>query len=265
MLRLSLPLHRRFVLSILLMFCASLANSARAQDAKNSSASDGTAVQERQAQKTHPTPNLVAANVQTQVASKRQPTASLMEYALGRERNFVGSAALMLIVGLFIVGACVRARRDHVISLFNETDSKMQAEQPVADFTAPHRSAQFDHIAPSSRPSRADGVVASSEAAAVEAISGRAVMQTELINEAIEQLAGEDREKAQAAHRFLALHCQEGEVQTLMRAAETHSCHEARLALIKLLASSGRPEVLQTFRRLAVRGNLPAELRAVVM
>jgi hypothetical protein len=35
--------------------------------------------------------------------------------------------------------------------------------------------------------------------------------------------------------------------------------------VIKLLALSGQPEVLSAFRRMAVRGSLPAEVRAAVM
>jgi hypothetical protein len=50
-----------------------------------------------------------------------------------------------------------------------------------------------------------------------------------------------------------------------MRAIEEHPNTEVRLAVIKLLALSGQPEVLTAFRRMAVRGSLPSEVRAAVM
>ena len=40
---------------------------------------------------------------------------------------------------------------------------------------------------------------------------------------------------------------------------------EARLAVVKLVALSGQPEVLPAFRRMAVRGSLPPEVRSAVM
>jgi len=56
-----------------------------------------------------------------------------------------------------------------------------------------------------------------------------------------------------------------GELNPLMRAIEEHPKTEARLAVIKLLALSGQPEVLPAFRRLAVRGTLPPDVRSAVM
>jgi len=38
-----------------------------------------------------------------------------------------------------------------------------------------------------------------------------------------------------------------------------------RLAVVKLLALSGQPDILPAFRRMAVRGSLPAEVRSAVM
>ena len=56
-----------------------------------------------------------------------------------------------------------------------------------------------------------------------------------------------------------------GEVQPLMRAIEDHPNIEVRLAVVKLLALSGQPDILPAFRRMAVRGSLPAEVRSAVM
>ena len=56
-----------------------------------------------------------------------------------------------------------------------------------------------------------------------------------------------------------------GEVQPLLRAIEAHPNSEVRLAVVKLLALSGQKEILPAFRRLAVRGSLPTEVRSAVM
>jgi hypothetical protein len=50
-----------------------------------------------------------------------------------------------------------------------------------------------------------------------------------------------------------------------MRAVEEHPNNEVRLAVVKLLALSGQQEILPAFRRLAVRGSLPTEVRSAVM
>ena len=56
-----------------------------------------------------------------------------------------------------------------------------------------------------------------------------------------------------------------GEVQPLISAVESHPNIETRLTAVTLLAMSGQPEVVPAFRRLAVRGSLPAEVRSAVM
>jgi hypothetical protein len=50
-----------------------------------------------------------------------------------------------------------------------------------------------------------------------------------------------------------------------MRAIEEHSNIDVRLAVVKLLALSGQPDILPAFRRMAVRGSLPPEVRSAVM
>jgi hypothetical protein len=64
---------------------------------------------------------------------------------------------------------------------------------------------------------------------------------------------------------LLFLMAKAGEVQPLMHAIEEHQNTEVRLAVVKLLALSGQPEIVPAFRRLAVRGSLPSEVRSAVM
>jgi hypothetical protein len=94
---------------------------------------------------------------------------------------------------------------------------------------------------------------------------GAAIAASGLAGEAIGNLTGESRDKTYDAFSLLFLMAKAGEVQPLMRAIEEHPNLEARLAVVKLLALSGQPEVVPSFRRMAVRGSLPAEIRSAVM
>ncbi len=94
---------------------------------------------------------------------------------------------------------------------------------------------------------------------------GAAIASSGLANEAIRNLTGESRDKTYDAFSLLFLMSKAGESQPLMRAIEEHSNIDVRLAVVKLLALSGQPDILPAFRRMAVRGSLPAEVRAAVM
>ena len=94
---------------------------------------------------------------------------------------------------------------------------------------------------------------------------GAALASSGLANEAIGHLMGESREKTYDAFSLLFLMSKAGEVQPLLRAIEEHPNNEVRLAVVKLLALSGQQEILPAFRRLAVRGSLPTEVRSAVM
>ncbi|HYY94756.1 MAG TPA: HEAT repeat domain-containing protein [Pyrinomonadaceae bacterium] len=94
---------------------------------------------------------------------------------------------------------------------------------------------------------------------------GAAIASSGLAGDAISQLTGESREKTYEAFSLLFLMAKAGEVQPLIRAIEGHPNSEVRLAVVKLLALSGQKEILPAFRRLAVRGSLPTEVRSAVM
>jgi HEAT repeat protein len=94
---------------------------------------------------------------------------------------------------------------------------------------------------------------------------GASISTSGLAGEAISQLTGESREKTYEAFSLLFLMAKAGEVQPLVRAIEGHPNNEVRLAVVKLLALSGQKEILPAFRRLAVRGSLPTEVRSAVM
>ncbi len=94
---------------------------------------------------------------------------------------------------------------------------------------------------------------------------GSALAASGLANDAIANLTGESREKTYDAFSLLFLMAKAGEVQPLMQAIEDHPNVEVRLAVVKLLALSGQGEIVPAFRRLAVRGSLPSEVRSAVM
>src|SRR5581483_7796049 len=94
---------------------------------------------------------------------------------------------------------------------------------------------------------------------------GSAIASSGLANEAIRNLTGESRDKTYDAFSLLFLMSKAGEVQSLMRSIEEHPNIEVRLAVVKLLALSGQPDILPSFRRMAVRGSLPPEVRSAVM
>lgn len=94
---------------------------------------------------------------------------------------------------------------------------------------------------------------------------GAAIASSGLADQAINSLSGESRDKTYDAFSLLFLMSKSGEVNPLMRAIEEHPSTEVRLAVVKLLALSGQPDVLPAFRRMAMRGSLPAEVRSAVM
>jgi len=94
---------------------------------------------------------------------------------------------------------------------------------------------------------------------------GSSLAESGLATQAINNLTGESRERTYDAFSLLFLMAKAGEVQPLMRAIEEHGNIEVRLAVVKLLALSGQSEIVPAFRRLAVRGSLPSEVRSAVM
>jgi HEAT repeat protein len=94
---------------------------------------------------------------------------------------------------------------------------------------------------------------------------GHALAASGLAKDAIGNLTGESREKTYDAFSLLFLMAKAGEVQPLMQAIEDYPNVEVRIAVVKLLALSGQPDIVPAFRRMAVRGSLPSEVRSAVM
>jgi HEAT repeat protein len=94
---------------------------------------------------------------------------------------------------------------------------------------------------------------------------GAALAGSGLLSEAIEDLMGESHENSYGAFSLLFLVAKAGEVQPLMSVIESHPSIDLRLAVIRLLASSGEPEIIAAFRRLAMSSTLPVEVRSAAI
>jgi hypothetical protein len=96
-------------------------------------------------------------------------------------------------------------------------------------------------------------------------VMGTALVESGLVNEAINNLTGPRDGESYSAFSLLFLAAKSGVIQPLITVIEEHPDVELRLKLIGLLVSSGLPEVLTAFRRLAASTTLAFELRPVVV
>lgn len=94
---------------------------------------------------------------------------------------------------------------------------------------------------------------------------GEAIASSGMAGEAINDLTSASGEKAYDALLVLSLMAKAGEVQSLVNTIEEHPSTEVRLALVKLLALSGRQEVVSAFRYLSTRDQLPIAVRSSIM
>ena len=85
---------------------------------------------------------------------------------------------------------------------------------------------------------------------------GGALAASGVVDEAVDNLMEGNRENSYGKLSLLFLAAKAGEVQPLVRLIEKHPDIHLRLAVVRLLASSGGPEVLSVFRRLALRPSL---------
>jgi hypothetical protein len=94
---------------------------------------------------------------------------------------------------------------------------------------------------------------------------GAAIASSGMAGEAISDLTSQSGERAYDALLVLSLMAKAGEVQSLIETIEDHPSTEVRLAIVKLLALSGQPDILKTFRYLATRDSLPIAVRSSIM
>lgn len=91
---------------------------------------------------------------------------------------------------------------------------------------------------------------------------GSALADSGLLYEAIDDLMAENHQNCYSAFSLLFLVAKAGVVAPLSNVIEKHPSLDLSLAVIRLLASSGEPEVASTLKRLAANDTLPPELRS---
>jgi HEAT repeat protein len=91
---------------------------------------------------------------------------------------------------------------------------------------------------------------------------GSALADSGLLYEAIDDLMAENHESCYGAFSLLFLVAKAGVVEPLISVIEKHPSRDLSLAVIRLLASSGEPEVAGALQRLALDSSLAPELRA---
>lgn len=90
---------------------------------------------------------------------------------------------------------------------------------------------------------------------------GSALADSGLLYEAIDDLMAENHDNCYSAFSLLFLVAKAGVVEPLSTVIEKHPSLDLSLAVIRLLASSGEPEVASTLQRLASNGSLAPELQ----
>ena len=91
---------------------------------------------------------------------------------------------------------------------------------------------------------------------------GSALADSGLLYEAIDDLMAENHESCYGAFSLLFLVAKAGVVEPLSSVIEKHPSIDLSLAVIRLLASSGEPQVATTLQRLAVNPSLPPALQS---
>jgi hypothetical protein len=92
---------------------------------------------------------------------------------------------------------------------------------------------------------------------------GTALADSGLLYEAIEDLKAENHESCYGAFSLLFLVAKAGVVEPLISVIQQNPSLELSLALLRLLASSGEPDVTPAFQRLAANTSLAPEIRRV--
>jgi len=94
---------------------------------------------------------------------------------------------------------------------------------------------------------------------------GSALADSGLLYEAIDDLMAANHENCYSAFSLLFLVAKAGVVEPLINVIEKNPSLELSLAVIRLLASSGEPEVAPTLQRLAANDLLPPEIRSAAV
>lgn len=114
---------------------------------------------------------------------------------------------------------------------------------------------------------RADAYVRIIETADEESLGNvaRACIKARMASQAIDRLASEDRHHAYEAFSLLSLLAKANETAPILDAIAGHKDPNVQMAAIRLLGMTGRPEIAQQFRQLAIREGLQENVRTSLL
>ena len=114
---------------------------------------------------------------------------------------------------------------------------------------------------------RSEGYVRLIETADAETLRNvaSACIKAGMVGQAIDRMISEDRRLAYESFSLLSLLAKANETEPMLEAINSHPEPNVRFALIRLLGTSGQPEVATQLRHLAVREGLPENVRAALM
>jgi HEAT repeat protein len=114
---------------------------------------------------------------------------------------------------------------------------------------------------------RGEAYVRLIETADVETLRkvAQACTKAGMVTQAIDRLISEDRRLAYEAFSLLSLLAKAGETEPLIDAISNHPEVNVRLAIVRLVGTSSRPEAATLLRHLAVRDGLPEKVRSALM
>lgn len=114
---------------------------------------------------------------------------------------------------------------------------------------------------------RSEGYVRLIETADAQILSNvaSACIKAGMVGQAIDRMISEDRRLAYEAFSLLSLVAKANETKPLLEAINDHPEMNVRLGLVRLLGTTGQPEVATQLRHLAVREGMPEKVRAALM
>ena len=114
---------------------------------------------------------------------------------------------------------------------------------------------------------RGEAYVRLIESANVETLRkvAQSCIKAGMVAQAIDRLISEDRRLAYEAFSLLSLLAKSEQTEPLVEAISSHPELNTRLAVVRLLGTSGGPEVATLLRHLAVRDGLPEKVRSALL
>lgn len=93
----------------------------------------------------------------------------------------------------------------------------------------------------------------------------KACIKSGIVSQAIDRLATGDRRQCYETFAIISLLAKADQIEPVVDAVVNHPNLDVKLTIVRLLTNTGQPEVFEQLRQLAVKQNLPEELRTVLL